>query len=510
MPDIILNLNFSKKEENDEMPVKKEKKTGKIKSFLIKFDTITSKLVPTYFLIMFLTLFIFSYYIINSISTYLNKNEQVNATATANMIASLIAERNYISPDQKQVAPGFDLFLSETLRIPKETRVIILNNQAEVMFDSFNPGGSETTVQSTKSVMSALQGKEGEIVENEDGKSLIDVAVPINKNAPLGAVNVRYTTDIQEKIISPLTKDIIIVFVVITFIIGLFIFIVANLLTKRIVDFTEKITEMSDGVLDERLEIKGHDEVARLGEAFNTMSDKLVMLEQKRVDFVSSASHELRTPLSSIKLMSDSIAQNSDIDMKYVREFLNDMNTEVDRLNRIIEKLLYLTKLDNVKAENINLDFEFIDVREVVMDIVKNLSPLAEAKNIEINCSYCESLYIMADNDKLWQGIYNIIDNAIKYTPDGGKVIIGITKQDDNALIAVKDTGIGISEEECEKIFDRFYRVDKARARETGGTGLGLAIALESIEMIGGTISVDSKLDEGSTFTVSIPLFTEN
>ena len=262
------------------MPVKKEKKTGKIKSFLIKFDTITSKLVPTYFLIMFLTLFIFSYYIINSISTYLNKNEQVNATATANMIASLIAERNYISPDQKQVAPGFDLFLSETLRIPKETRVIILNNQAEVMFDSFNPGGSEITVQSTKSVMSALQGKEGgEIVENEDGKSLIDVAVPINKNAPLGAVNVRYTTDIQEKIISPLTKDIIIVFVVITFIIGLFIFIVANLLTKRIVDFTEKITEMSDGVLDERLEIKGHDEVARLGEAFNTMSDKLVMLE---------------------------------------------------------------------------------------------------------------------------------------------------------------------------------------------------------------------------------------
>lgn len=506
MPVIILN---HKKKASDEK--KEKKKPGKIKNLIIKFDTITSKLVPTYFLIMFLTLFIFSYYIINSISTYLNKNEQANATATANMIASLTAERNFISPDQKEVTPGYDMFLAETLRIPKETRVIVLNSQAEVIFDSFNPSGGETTVQSTKSVMSALQGKEGgEIVEDDNGKNLIDVAVPINKNAPLGAINVRYTTDIQEKIISPLTKDIIIVFVVITFIIGLFIFIVANLLTKRIVDFTEKITEMSDGVLDERLKIKGHDEVARLGEAFNAMSDKLVMLEQKRVDFVSSASHELRTPLSSIKLMSDSIAQNPDIDMKYVKEFLSDMNTEVDRLNRIIEKLLYLTKLDNVKAENINLDFEFIDVREVVMDIVKNLSPLAEAKNIEINCSYCESLFIMADNDKLWQGIYNIIDNAIKYTPDGGKVIIGITKQDDNAIIAVKDTGIGISEEECEKIFDRFYRVDKARARETGGTGLGLAIALESIEMIGGTISVSSKLDEGSTFTVSIPLFTEN
>ena len=121
MPDIILNLNFSKKDENDEMPVKKEKKTGKIKSFLIKFDTITSKLVPTYFLIMFLTLFIFSYYIINSISTYLNKNEQVNATATANMIASLIAERNYISPDQKQVAPGF-VFVRNTAYSERNAR----------------------------------------------------------------------------------------------------------------------------------------------------------------------------------------------------------------------------------------------------------------------------------------------------------------------------------------------------------------------------------------------------
>ena len=144
------------------------------------------------------------------------------------------------------------------------------------------------------------------------------------------------------------------------------------------------------------------------------------------------------------------------------------------------------------------------------MDIVKNLTPLAEAKNIEINSSYCESLYIMANNDKLWQGIYNIIDNAIKYTPTGGRVVIGITKSENNAIIAVKDNGIGIGEDEIEKIFDRFYRVDKARARETGGTGLGLAIALESIEMIGGTIDVSSKLDEGSTFTISIPLYVQN
>lgn len=464
---------------------------------------------------MFLTLTIFSYYIINSVSSYLNKNEQVDALKTANMVASLSYERDYVSTATKSVAPGFEIFLSETLKIPHETRVIITNDQAEIIFDSFNIGTNQGAVQSTKSVMTALQGKEGsEILKDEHNKTLIDVAVPIhdavNKSKVVGSVNIQYTTDYQEKIISPLTKDIIIVFIVITFIIGLFIFIVANLITKRIVDFTKKMTEMSDGVLDERLEIKGHDEVAHLGEAFNTMSDKLVMLEQKRADFVSDASHELRTPLSSIKLMSDSILQTPDIDMDFVKEFLKDMNTEVDRLNRIVEKLLYLTKLDNIKSENIDLDMEFIDVREVVMDIVKNLTPLAEEKNIEINSSYCESLYIMANNDKLWQGIYNIIDNAIKYTPTGGRVVIGITKSENNAIIAVKDNGIGIGEDEIDKIFDRFYRVDKARARETGGTGLGLAIALESIEMIGGRIDVSSKLDEGSTFTISIPLYVQN
>ena len=302
-----------------------------------------------------------------------------------------------------------------------------------------------------------------------------------------------------------------IIFLCITLLMGLFIFIVSSIVTRRIVSFTNKITNMSkDGIIDEKMDEKGNDEVARLGAAFNIMNAKLALLEKKRVEFVSDASHELKTPLSSIKLMCDSIMQNPDLDQESIHEFLSDINSETGRLSRIIEKLLYLTKLDLAQSDKRMLNVEFIDIREIVMDIVKNLTPIAEQKNISINTMYCESVHIMADKDRLWQGVYNIIDNAIKYTRENGQVIIGITKDKNDAIIAVKDSGIGISEENLKLIFDRFYRVDKARSRETGGSGLGLAIANESIEMIGGKIDVQSIEGEGTTFSVSIPLFSHN
>lgn len=491
----------------------RHKKCGSLKSFFSRFDTITAKLVPTYFLIIVLTLLIFGYYVRNSVYDYLNKDEQINIAATANIIAGLSTEAGYFAEDMKSVPEGYTEFLADTLKIDSKTRVLITNDQADVIYDSFHDRNLLEKTQIKQSVITALSGKEGqEIIKNDDGTLTYDASVPIvlnsNSPKPVGAVNISYSTAKSTEFVKELTKDMLILFLAVTFIMGLLIFIIANFITRRIVDFTAKITEMSsDGILDEELDIRGNDEVARLGVAFNTMRDKLLMLEHKRTEFVSSASHELRTPLSSIKLMSDSILQNPEIDMEYVKEFLNDMNAEVDRLNRIVEKLLYLTKLDNEKSSENEVNLEFIDARTVTLDIVKNLTPLAEKKNIKINCDYCESLFVMADKDKLWQGLYNIIDNAIKYSGEGGQIVIGITKIGDTAQIAVKDNGIGISKEETKKIFDRFYRVDKARARATGGTGLGLAIAMESISMIGGSISVESEEGVGSTFSITMPLY---
>ena len=274
---------------------------------------------------------------------------------------------------------------------------------------------------------------------------------------------------------------------------------------KRLTSYTSSIREMTDDKIGEKLEIFGDDEISKLGEAFNDMSDKYAIIEKQRTEFVSNASHELKTPLSSIKLMADSIIQTPDIEMDYVREFLTDMNEEVERLNRIVNKLLYITKLDTL-TETMSGPLELINLRDVVTGVRKNLAPIADMENKTLDVKAEEDILIMANKDMLWQALYNIADNALKYTGEDGEVVIELTKDKKKAVISVKDNGVGISSEDLHRIFDRFYRVDKARSRETGGTGLGLSIAYSAVEFHNGTIEVESTPGEGSLFNIILPL----
>ncbi len=300
-------------------------------------------------------------------------------------------------------------------------------------------------------------------------------------------------------------KRAILTSIVISVFAAIVVFVYSYLFTKRIVDFTNKITAMSEGNLYEKLDITGNDEISQLGEAFNELSEKVSVLEKQRTEFVSNASHELKTPLSSIKLMADSIIQTPDIEMDYVREFLSDMNDEVERLNRIVNKLLYITKLDTL-TETMSGSLELINLRDVVQGINKNLLPIAEMENKELLCNADEDILIMANKDILWQAVYNIVDNALKYTSENGAVEVSLVKESKKAIITVKDNGVGISLDDTNRIFDRFYRVDKARSRATGGTGLGLSIAQSAIEFHNGTIEVTSELNVGSEFKITLPL----
>ncbi len=274
---------------------------------------------------------------------------------------------------------------------------------------------------------------------------------------------------------------------------------------RRISDYTLAIQSMADDKIGEKIEIAGDDEISKLGKAFNDVSEKYAIIEKQRTEFVSNASHELKTPLSSIKLMADSIIQTPDIEMDYVREFLTDMNEEVERLNRIVNKLLYITKLDTL-TENMSGSLELINLKDVVIGINKNLIPIAEMENKELILSADEDILIMANKDILWQAVYNIVDNALKYTKEQGRVEIKVFKDKNRAVIIVKDDGVGIAAEDLHRIFDRFYRVDKARSRETGGTGLGLSIAHSAIEFHNGSIEVLSQVGEGSEFKIILPL----
>lgn len=386
----------------------------------------------------------------------------------------------------------------DSLDIQGEIKITVYDADMKTLYSQGNAGQNVKS----KSVSKALAG---ESLCLEDKNDILDSSCPIFLNDEIfGAVNILYRPDgthfAKEAVYGALLWVILTALAA-----GAVIFVVAHLMSKRIKGFTDKITDMSNDNRTEKLEIKGNDEISKLGEAFNNLSEKVNVLEKQRTEFVSNASHELKTPLSSIKLMADSIIQTPDIGMDYVREFLADMNDEVERLNRIVNKLLYITKMDTL-TENMSGTLELINLKDVVTGINKNLLPIAEMENKELVLSADEDILIMANKDILWQAIYNIVDNALKYTAQYGKVEVALIKESKRAVITVKDNGVGIAGGDLERIFDRFYRVDKARSRATGGTGLGLSIAQSAIEFHNGTIEVASELNVGSEFRIILPL----
>ena len=235
------------------------------------------------------------------------------------------------------------------------------------------------------------------------------------------------------------------------------------------------------------------------------MAKQLENIEDKRRKFVSDVSHELKTPMTGIKLICDTCETVEDPDMQ--KEFVGDIVTEVDRLSRLVDRLLILSRLDERK-----INLEQVDIKPLVEKIIRTLMPLAQKRNIDMYPDFKYESYpeIMIDYDKLFEAFYNIAENAIKYSPEGGRLRIDMDCDTENIIVSFSDNGPGIPEGEREKIFERFYRLDDSRARDTGGTGLGLAIAKEAIEIHGGKITVSAGKDGiGSVFTVSLPIRSE-
>ena len=233
------------------------------------------------------------------------------------------------------------------------------------------------------------------------------------------------------------------------------------------------------------------------------MTKQLQRVEQSRQEFVSNVSHELKTPLSSIKVLTESLMFQEDVPVEIYKEFFEDINSEVDRLNSIISDLLTLVRLDQ---REIPLNIQEVNMGELLQGILKRLVPLAKKKSIDLIYESHREVMAEIDEVKLSLALTNLIENAIKYTPDGGRVNVSLQADLQDASIIVADTGIGIAKEEQSRIFERFYRTDKTRNRETGGTGLGLAITYKTVVMHNGSIGVESEEGKGSIFTVQIPL----
>lgn len=279
--------------------------------------------------------------------------------------------------------------------------------------------------------------------------------------------------------------------------------IFSRVLTRPIASLTRSIQRMGHGDFSVRVPLKGSGEMRRLSETFNTMSEKLQMLDSSRNQFVSNASHELKTPLATMKILLESIIYQPGMDVDMRTEFLTDINKEIDRLNMIIGDLLTLVSMD---SKTMRLNRTNFSLAQVVTDTAHRLQPVAEKNHQELKVVLNDRCEMFADCAKLTQVVYNLMENAFKYTQEGGQIRVRLIRSGRDAVLTVTDNGPGIPKEDQSHIFDRFYRVDKARSRETGGTGLGLSIVHQMVLMHGGSVSVESEEGHGATFTVELPI----
>ena len=269
---------------------------------------------------------------------------------------------------------------------------------------------------------------------------------------------------------------------------------------KKMVD---SIRHIESGDFSDQIDIRDNMEVEQISSAINSMLSKVQNLEDSRQEFVSNVSHELKTPITSIKVLVESLMMQEDTPVELYREFMGDINQELDRMNKIVNDLLSLVKMDKSAVQ---MCIEEVNINEFIEGILKGITPIASQRNIEIIFESVRPVSAQIDSVKLGMAFTNIIENAVKYNFDNGWVRVTLNADHKFFYLRVADSGVGIPEELQDHIFERFYRVDKARSRETGGNGLGLAITRNAILLHRGSIKVHSVEKQGTTFAVRIPL----
>ena len=276
--------------------------------------------------------------------------------------------------------------------------------------------------------------------------------------------------------------------------------ILAGRALRPVAAMTAKAATISSDRLSERLPVANpHDEFGRLAVVFNALLDRLERSFDELRRFCADASHELRTPLAAMRATGEVVLCDSDLDVARAREAIAGMLEEVERMRRLVDSLLVLARND----AGAPVSSEIVDVGVIVRDVLQEMRVLAEEKRQALNDRLTDGLVAAADRDAVRRALTNVLQNAVQYTPVGGRIDVTVESVDESRLaVAVSDNGPGIAPEHLPRIFDRFYRVDPSRTRASGGTGLGLAIAKSLVERYGGRIEAEASPSQGSRFRI--------
>lgn len=419
------------------------------------------------------------------------KGALVNRAAVVSSSLSLL---DVLSPDSARQVMGL-------LDVNDLTRIMVTDQTGLVLYDTAadNAVGRYALF---SEISRALDGKMVFYSHFTTDAFISRAAMPVRSGSrTIGAVYLCEYDAEQAALIVGLQRRLGTITVVVGLIALVIILFSVRIMTRRITRLAEGVRTVQSGDYSFRFEPTGYDELTDLGNELNNLTERLESTEEQRRRFVSDASHELKTPLASIRLLSDSIVQSEEMDPGTMREFVTDIGTEAERLQRTTEKLLNLSRRDDGASGT----WTHVDLKLAVEGTLHLLRPLAEQNNIAISCALEEGCVIRATEDDVYHIVFNLVENAIKYNLACGSVSVRVWAQEGRCCLSVEDTGIGIPEADRPNIFARFYRVDKARSREAGGSGLGLSIVHDAVELYGGTVEVGAVEPHGSRFVVSFP-----
>ena len=382
------------------------------------------------------------------------------------------------------------------------SRILVTDDAGRVLYDTRETGSAVGEYSFYTEVVQALRGNDAFTCSYHDGAFRSRSSSPVlYQNQIIGAVYAYEYDPSQGALLEGLQSNLLRLSAMIGAAVLCLSGLLSRALTRKIALLLTAIRQVREGAYSHRAQIRGHDETAQIGQELNSLTDRLQTTENARRRFVSDASHELKTPLAAIRLLTDSILQTDNIDRATAREFVADIGAEAERLSRITEDLLRLTRLDSGVLEPPTV----VDVLPVLEQVMRMMSLVAQEKEIDLTYRAAEGCTVLATKDEIHQIIYNLTDNAVKYSPPHSAVLVTLAREGENVKLMVEDNGAGIPEEDLPRIFERFYRVDKARSRAAGGTGLGLSIVSDTVRRRGGTVEAANRPGGGAVFTVRWP-----
>lgn len=378
-----------------------------------------------------------------------------------------------------------------------DTDVLVTNTKGGVLLSSIKMNSS---IKDILNIPISILPRKGKIIQPDwKQEKYIATVTAFNKNGkPLGYVYMFQNTDDVQKLISQLNKHIFLASLLIIFAALFFIFFISKALTKPLIGMIEATKKLSKGDFSVTLPAPSNDELGELSRSIQTLANDLNYLKQERNEFLSSISHELRTPLTYIQGYAD-IASRKGLDEKDRVQYLDIIQEESERVSKLLKELFTLAQMDQ---NTFSINKETVHFFSFCQSIFERFLPAFKDKGIQLVFDCPENLYVKIDPIRFQQVLLNLLDNSLKYSNEHSTTSIMVMEVNGKVRITIKDQGVGIPAEDLPHIFDRLYRVDKSRSRATGGFGLGLAIVKQLVEAHGGVITIDSKLGQGTCFTV--------